>query len=259
MSADEPRLPPELEQEVFATAALLDQDSIPTLLLVAHRVRVWIEPYLYRSLDLSILTARQALLDLSSAKPPSFLASAVRHVIFKIEEDSERHKRALRLCTGITHLAVSAASDNTNYGLLAVLNLMHIERFAGSIVDLFGQPPEHPMDGRHPAFRFLTHLEIFDNLGSDAVDAFVIALPSLTHLATESTEGAQRILEGCQNLRILVSLRRTPQVDDPRIVVCDYLDWAEAAAPAPQQTFWDVAEEFLERKRRGEVQGYWAY
>ncbi|KAJ7061741.1 hypothetical protein C8F01DRAFT_145399 [Mycena amicta] len=260
MTAVEPRLPPELEHEVFATAALLDQDSIPTLLLVAHRVRVWIEPYLYRSFDLSVVTGRQALLDVSSAKPASFLASAVRHVIFKIDGDSELHKSALRICTGVTHLAVSSATDNRNSGLLAILSLMHIERFAGSIVDLFDQPPEHRMDGRHPAFRFLTHLEIFDNLGSDAVDAFVIALPSLTHLATESLhsgEQVQRLLKGCSNLLVMVLLLDgVPPVDDPRIVLCTYVDWAEAAAPAPQRTYWDIAEEFLEQKRRGEVQGY---
>ncbi|KAJ7061752.1 hypothetical protein C8F01DRAFT_1138292 [Mycena amicta] len=256
----EPRLPPELEHEVFATAALLDKKSIPKLLLVAHRVHVWIEPYLYRSFDLSVLAQRQAFLDLSSAKPASFLASAVRHVIFKIEGDSEPHKSALRLCTGITHLAVSAATENVTFGLLPILSLMRIERFAGSIANLFtrNQPPVYPMDGQHPAFRFLTHLDLFDDLVFDEVDEFIISLPSLTHLAVESTESAQRVLEGCPNLRIVVSFRGPPYSHDPRIVECRYNDWAEAAARPPQRTFWDVAEEILEIKRRAQVQGHQA-
>ncbi|KAJ7061743.1 hypothetical protein C8F01DRAFT_1252521 [Mycena amicta] len=274
MTAEEPRLPPELEHEIFATAALLHKKSIPKLLLVAHRVHVWyavphcfvmpialtmlrIEPYLYRSLDLSVLAQNQALLDVSSAKPASFLASAVRHVIFKIDEDFEAHTSALRLCTGITHFAVSGAND-TNDGLLAILSLMRIERFAGSIVNLFDQPPERPIDGRHPAFRLLTHLEFFDH---DDLEMFIVSLPSLTHLATESVlsgEQVRRLFKGCSNLRVmvlLVLLGGVPPVDDPRIVMCHYTEWSEAAAPAPQRTFWDVAEAFLEKKRRGEVQG----
>ncbi|KAJ7061748.1 hypothetical protein C8F01DRAFT_1369218 [Mycena amicta] len=263
MSAEEPRLPPELEHEIFAIAAFLDRSSIPDLLLVARRVHIWIEPFLYRSLTLSVPGQLRALLHISSAKPPSFLASAVRHVVFDIVEDSnsqpEAYTSALRLCTGVTHIAVSASRDNLLSDVLAIMSLMHIERFAGKIENLFNRP-QH-LEPRHPAFRFLTHLEVFDNLNSDEIEAFIVSLPSLTHLATESvlpSERARRLLEGCPNLRVIVSLlgRGAPPVDDPRIVLCDYTEWAEAAAPAPQRTYWDVAEEFLEKKRRGEVQGY---
>ncbi|KAJ7061745.1 hypothetical protein C8F01DRAFT_1083137 [Mycena amicta] len=274
MSAEGPRLPPELEHEIFAIAAILDQCCIPDLLLVARRVHV--------CLNLSVPGQLRALLHVSSAKPPSFLASAVRHVIFDIGEDSnsqpEAYTSALRLCTGVTHIAVSAARDNLISDVLAIMSLMHIERFAGSIArlfnrpqqrqraigasifDLFDDPPMQPMDPQYPAFRFLTHLEVFDNLNSDEMEAFIVSLPSLTHVATGSvlpSERARRLLKGCSNLRVMVFLRGyVPLVDDPRIVVCNYTDWAEAAALAPKRTYWDVVEEFLEKKSRGEVRGY---
>ena len=73
----------------------------------------------------------------------------------------------------------------------------------------------------------------------------------------------REILEGCKRLRVFVCLGLTPELDaqedtrafDSRVVACGYNTWGEAAAPAGQRTFWDVAEEFLERKRKGEVKG----
>ena len=41
MSLTEPRLPVELERKVFELAAHSRPKSIPTLLLVAHRVKIW--------------------------------------------------------------------------------------------------------------------------------------------------------------------------------------------------------------------------
>ncbi|KAK7033744.1 hypothetical protein R3P38DRAFT_2914725 [Favolaschia claudopus] len=48
----EPVLPPELEREIFETAAHLDRSDIPTLLLVYRRVHEWIEHLLYRSITI---------------------------------------------------------------------------------------------------------------------------------------------------------------------------------------------------------------
>ncbi|KAJ6543046.1 hypothetical protein B0H19DRAFT_1172653 [Mycena capillaripes] len=43
----EPRLPPELEVLIFETAALSHPAAIPKLMLIAHRVKHWVEPLLY--------------------------------------------------------------------------------------------------------------------------------------------------------------------------------------------------------------------
>ncbi|KAJ7887124.1 hypothetical protein B0H14DRAFT_2696630 [Mycena olivaceomarginata] len=43
-----PKLPPELECTIFEIAALARPKMIPSLILVAHRVKHWVEPLLYR-------------------------------------------------------------------------------------------------------------------------------------------------------------------------------------------------------------------
>ncbi|KAJ7095067.1 hypothetical protein C8R44DRAFT_813875 [Mycena epipterygia] len=44
-----PRLPPELERLVFESAALSHATDIPNLILVAWRIKNWVEPLLYRA------------------------------------------------------------------------------------------------------------------------------------------------------------------------------------------------------------------
>jgi hypothetical protein len=39
-----PTLPTELERAIFELAAFFDPDSLPVLLLVAHRVKIWYCP-----------------------------------------------------------------------------------------------------------------------------------------------------------------------------------------------------------------------
>ncbi|KAJ7785183.1 hypothetical protein DFH07DRAFT_763788 [Mycena maculata] len=43
-----PRLPPELEREIFELAIFLHLDTMPALLLVARRVYTWLKPLLYQ-------------------------------------------------------------------------------------------------------------------------------------------------------------------------------------------------------------------
>ncbi|KAJ7847805.1 hypothetical protein B0H14DRAFT_3453508 [Mycena olivaceomarginata] len=47
MSLAKRELPVELERKIFEIAAQSNSMFIPTLLLVAHRVKTWLEPMLY--------------------------------------------------------------------------------------------------------------------------------------------------------------------------------------------------------------------
>ncbi|KAJ7887662.1 hypothetical protein B0H14DRAFT_3430691 [Mycena olivaceomarginata] len=58
-----PMLPAELEREVFEICSLSRPVSIPTLMLIAKRVKEWIEPLLYR------------------VKPPKFFHDTARHLL----------------------------------------------------------------------------------------------------------------------------------------------------------------------------------
>ncbi|TFK58527.1 hypothetical protein BDN72DRAFT_906654 [Pluteus cervinus] len=60
-----PRLPVELERAIFEDAAQGSRDSIPTLMLLANRVKEWLEPLLY-----SIVVIHQSSRGLKGYSPP---------------------------------------------------------------------------------------------------------------------------------------------------------------------------------------------
>ncbi|KAJ6582371.1 hypothetical protein B0H19DRAFT_1118189 [Mycena capillaripes] len=57
----EPALPLDLEREIFELAARQYPSSIPTFLLICHRVHAWLEPSLYRVLNLNHSPLVQAI------------------------------------------------------------------------------------------------------------------------------------------------------------------------------------------------------
>ncbi|KAJ6546090.1 hypothetical protein DFH09DRAFT_1367520 [Mycena vulgaris] len=76
-----PRLPMELERYIFELVAHFHPEMTPSLLRVAHRVHLWIEPLLYTVLALTTPARTEALLEAVAAKPAPFLDAAVRRVL----------------------------------------------------------------------------------------------------------------------------------------------------------------------------------
>ncbi|KAF7369274.1 P-type phospholipid transporter [Mycena venus] len=69
-------LPTELEQEIFTMAATIHEETMPTLLRVARRVFVWVEPLLYRTLMFDGTTGETAFsiaVQSIQAKSPAFV------------------------------------------------------------------------------------------------------------------------------------------------------------------------------------------
>ncbi|KAJ7052053.1 hypothetical protein C8F01DRAFT_998886 [Mycena amicta] len=282
MSAyDEPRLPLELEREIFETTALIDPSTIPPLLRVARRVLIWVEPLLYRTLNVGEDSPRVQQFHAASSKPPAFLAQAVRCVVLHTGYDDDTVSRTLSLCTGCTRLAVDG--NRSARELLPILSTLPIQRLAGflcSTLDLMNVPEDI---AAHPLLRCLTHLDLFDSIRSHEVLPIVDALPSLpflTHLAISQSgpldpvrELLGQILKDCRQLRILVipnydrlneedfdahkaMMGEVPEsLRDPRLVLCSYELWFEGVLNGPN--FWKAAEDLIARKRRREVDGTW--
>ncbi|KAJ7053557.1 hypothetical protein C8F01DRAFT_1329875 [Mycena amicta] len=295
-SDDEPRLPRELERKIFYTTALLNPYMIPTLLRVARRVLIWVEPLLYRTLKIEINSTAQC--NAASTKPPEFLARAVRCVVLYAAHDHDAAAGILSLCTGVTGLALGR--DLSAYQLLPVLSAMPIQRIAGFLSEITHVTEDSRPEeiAAHPLLHRLTHIDLFDSL--DAHNAFAImrilpslpclthlaithdyqvvshidaisSLPSLTHLGmnhpsvplTTIRDWLERILKTCRSLRILALLtfshldvalasRDVPEsVRDPRLVLSSYESWFEGVVDGPN--YWTVVEDFVARKRRGEV------
>ncbi|KAJ7762894.1 hypothetical protein B0H16DRAFT_1528085 [Mycena metata] len=90
METGDPAFPPELERLVFEMAAHARPPTIPTFMRVARRVKIWVEPLLYRTLHLcAILEDVPAdypvfrggrVFDMIRSTPAKFPGETVRHL-----------------------------------------------------------------------------------------------------------------------------------------------------------------------------------
>ncbi|KAJ6458039.1 hypothetical protein C8R47DRAFT_167078 [Mycena vitilis] len=268
-SNPEPCFPPELERDIFETAAVLDAAIIPLLLRICRRVQAWVEPLLYRVLttdyrDLPILRAAET-------KSASFLHTAVRHLFLEQPvEMSESRTTLLKNCTGVTNLYFDGALE---IQFLDILGDMRLRKLSLSA-------PREVSEKRqllyHPTLRFLTHLDLVEDAHPTWEDWRALAtLPELTHLSLSQefpSDVLQHVLDECPQLAVAViafwagwswerddaivfaeSLATT--VTDSRMVVLvvhSYdRDWQVGARGGDD--FWIRAEAFIDRKRRGQI------
>ncbi|KAJ7096948.1 hypothetical protein C8R44DRAFT_812439 [Mycena epipterygia] len=268
-----PEFPLELEREVFEIMALLYPGTIPTLLHVARRVLVWIEPCLYSVVSLNnsprSSDMAHALLRATTTKPPSFFHNVVRHLLleWRTPWSSEETISVLKLCTGIVNLAISPFYTYPT-GILAQLAQMQLQRLAVGFRALFG--PKKAIDMRHPLFSSITHLDIFDTLDGDTdMCAQVPAIPALTHLCVHGRvpwETITMLLAACPRLELLVNRwlsttnahaqAKNVPFHDMRFVIQLYKNyWSEweANARGLGPNFWSLADDFVARKRSGDI------
>ncbi|KAJ6496267.1 hypothetical protein C8R45DRAFT_1132315 [Mycena sanguinolenta] len=232
----QPLLPPELEKEIFEVLALSSLTLIPKLVLVSKRVRIWLEPLLYKHLsvcDPHFRHTRSELLRISSdeyleilnSKPASFLRDHVHHLAMANLPDATV-ERALSSCTEIRSNAAS--------------------------------------------FSRLTHLEIFGPQTQSATcwPGDLSRLPALTHLLIhwspeEFSEPPLRdILAECRALEVLIrSLMHEKHAerygyfaDDVRAVTWlskMFLDeWEKSMLGG--EDHWFLADAFVHRRQTGQ-------
>ncbi|KAJ7221461.1 hypothetical protein GGX14DRAFT_388629 [Mycena pura] len=274
-----PVFPVELEREIFETAALLNPN--PTLLLVARRVLIWIEPLLYRVIETTKDETATALRLAMATKPASFFENNVRHILLFHTSawKKEDFYALLRLCPRIESLAYIPFGDCSPIVLLPIfMNMSHLQRWSGSLRYVFGK--REAIDLRASFFRTVTHLDIFDMLDDGSTDnmricADLATLPALTNLClSEYAEPTivRRLLEECPVLRVLVNLWfeawsrdqvqavvRNPGTVDPRYVVIlfpAYANWEDDWQRGVRGgvDLWVAAESFVAQKRRGEIE-----
>ncbi|KAJ7059530.1 hypothetical protein C8F01DRAFT_1144912 [Mycena amicta] len=184
-----------------------------------------------------------------------------------------RFYAALRLCTGISSLAVvvtGVSEAKVHQDTFSMLEFVHLRRLSSSLHVLMPEPIL--MDAFQPRFRFLTHLESFDRfvgLGRTHILTFLVNLPSLTHLAFSSlvvdADSMASLLSptGCAHLQVLVLLLMSgddPELyriwttelpaNDPRVVISVFNSWDECIL-RKGRTYWCEAEKFVEKKKQG--------
>ncbi|KAF7303989.1 hypothetical protein MIND_00629900 [Mycena indigotica] len=277
-----PRLPLELEREIFELAALANRRDIPALLRVAHHVCDWIEPLLYTSIEINKPSA-VVLHNLQHTRPPPCIA-AVRQIIVYEPDAILDLASFLSCCVRVTHVAITPVGSGYGQGLpLLLQKLPRLQRLVLSFTHAFPDESE-----AYPHLPHVTHLELLDELAptqTTRLAAFVGGFPALTHLALNhhSPAAEDALLTAllnrrtCPQLRVLCCISpgetevralamllelkypsppSTSPLRDRRLVLVDYGWWFEGAMlpAAGRKTYWDKADVFVERKARGDVE-----
>ncbi|KAJ7443153.1 hypothetical protein FB451DRAFT_95501, partial [Mycena latifolia] len=265
-----PAFPPELEREIFEITALVHPGTIPTLLRVARRVHIWIEPFQYRTVSVGgtspFSDMGHAILRATRSKPASFFHNAVRHLFLDTSASwtLDEAVEVLKVCTGLEEFA--SYGNFLDPTLLPILGELPLRRLSTDLYRLFDG--YESIDLTHPVFTSLTHLEILDPLYDDDTQmiAYLSALPALTHLRLSDNvpwKHVATLLADCPRLLVLISVfpimkapwavqrARTSPIHDPRFVITIYRirpsSW-EIYQRSPST--WSLAEDFVTLRRR---------
>nr|GAT52387.1 predicted protein [Mycena chlorophos] len=230
-----PRLPEDLEREIFlyaaqATSGLDDRDSaqvevdveaVKRLVLVAKRTRDWLQPLLFRSLILLEHTSQTRLPALSfllSSKSADFWAHGPRSIVLNVAfgpDDAAVVLPLLKACTRLERLTIASPDPERRRLLLCLTKMTELKRLTAELGMLF----DHTIgsiDLSMPGFPgcALTHLSLLDELYgiSPAQETHLAsqlyALPELRYLALYGTVPASfllAVLPSCPRLRLLVN------------------------------------------------------
>ncbi|KAJ7028843.1 hypothetical protein C8F04DRAFT_50204 [Mycena alexandri] len=275
MSLDFPVLPPELEREIFEEVATQWPETIPSLLLVSHRVYEWIEKIKYRTVTstgelstCSLATLRRAIQ--SNSKAPSFFHTHVRHLFVRRlfrgkETENMMLPEILRVCTGIQSLAfIRCGIPSSLLPTLATLRPRQLWMRIDSLV--------FETDLCRPMLTCVTHLALWDRVTSIHSDiaawlSLLAMFPSLTHLMIIAAKPslAPHILASSKKFKVLVTYsdisgKELDNADD-RYVNIGVHKFAEQWLMGTRggNNFWARAEAFIAKKRRGEIQPVWRY
>ncbi|KAJ7059466.1 hypothetical protein C8F01DRAFT_1295349 [Mycena amicta] len=268
MDGGGPRLPAELEREIFELVARAYPGKRSTLLLVARRIQIWIEPLLYETLVVSSQKQSEHILALANSRPQNFFASIVRRLV--LTTDTHAPDRILGLCSGATHVAmeVGVSGDSRLYGVFCCMrNIQHLTLAAAEL-------PNYALEDSSilPAFASITHLTLLDYFQFPGhLLPFVAGLAALTHLAffhPPLCETTQRFLEICTNVRVLVLLADSKEeclrrmtgntfiTKTSRFAICCCRNWPDGVTMVDHEAgnYWDAAERFLREKNHESTQ-----
>ncbi|KAJ7213269.1 hypothetical protein C8J57DRAFT_1483391 [Mycena rebaudengoi] len=285
--SEAPRLPLDIERVILELAALLRPTTIPKLMLVAWRAKIWLEPLLYRVVmvwprgdDKTYnvpAIAPQILHRVIANKSPEFFRNAVDHLlIYNCIDWSEGEVDAiLTACNRVTNLFIYTPSARP---LHALATLRCLQRLTIASVDLSALCAS----GTALALENVTHIELLDtddlfmihspeDPDLSGLTSCLVLIPCLTHIAFNSPlpinnpftialfSKARIQCIACLFLDGLVENQvepLRPLAQDNRFVCIDQgLRWREDWVRGTQgvRDYWSLAESFIAAKRAGNV------
>ncbi|KAJ7651339.1 hypothetical protein FB45DRAFT_890313 [Roridomyces roridus] len=262
-----PRLPRELERAIFELVALSHPVFIPSLMLLASRVKQWIDPFLYRTLVIGMDNSRLKQADRQRtytlkqwgriAELQASLLEFTRNLMMDVAPGNNRTtlNALLLACPNVQNLYMPWASYSPPpTETIDVLELRHLYCDVDDLVKT------NPFS--RPFFQNISHLELFSP-PADKDWPGLIRLPRLTHLAfnNELLTLFQRLLNECASLRVLVVLD-TPRpssdyselANDTRFVMMEVEDFIDdwQCGVLDGNDYWARAEDFIAKRIGGE-------
>ncbi|KAJ7627365.1 hypothetical protein FB45DRAFT_1004830 [Roridomyces roridus] len=266
----DPRLPLDLERTIFEMSALSQPCRIPNLMLVAQRVKTWVEPLMYRVVFLDGDPDVRAVDDLPrfgyrvfsrvlATKTPDFLRKSVKHLFLTNDRASEGAPpdEILRTCSQVVDLY-----DFRGISIVALDSLRYLRRIALDASVTFSTPS--PSNFSHQVFRTVTHLELIE-VAEQRNLAGIPHIPHLTHFAFNCAElcayFSSSVLPACPRLKCIVLLDRAemselePLLEDTRFVPMDQSNWTSdwQRGASGGFSYWDVADGFVRARQTGRV------
>ncbi|KAJ7651317.1 hypothetical protein FB45DRAFT_1051070 [Roridomyces roridus] len=262
----DPRIPLDLERAIFELVALSHPVHIPNLLLVASRIKTWLQPLLYRTVVVNCDPPRVD--GLRSYRPELFFQIAELHRPFLdsvrnlmlADANDEEMARILSACSHVQNLYIGWPLDRSpsdaSLGALNALPLRHL--YCDTRYVLYQDGPFS-----QPSLANISHLELFDEVPEVEHWSKLVELPRLTHLCTGDYDAhfSAFALEKCEFLHVLVvTMSPRPSWDysdvakDSRFVMMKMLsglveDWQRGALHGDD--YWARAEDFIAKRRAG--------
>ncbi|KAJ7158423.1 hypothetical protein C8R46DRAFT_392019 [Mycena filopes] len=264
------KLPNELERVIFLDAAASRPASIPALILVAWRVKHWVEPLLYHIVCLNRTSSPiegyprftiDAMLRAIERKPASFFHDNVQHLCINSGSFTQQ-ATILAACTGVTNLCIP------NYGAedhLDALDAMAPRRLMFS--------HDLSVSFAHSMFRNITHLSVEDVASTRNWAPDLHLIPNLTHFSFYLDNISRELgppIAACPRLQCIVmhcytnlEMMHVEEIEqawlsnDIRFVMIrwdrhDFFgDWQRGASTG--QDFWVLAEASIAAKRASEL------
>ncbi|KAJ6505230.1 hypothetical protein C8R45DRAFT_1181337 [Mycena sanguinolenta] len=246
----DPRLPPELERGIFEIAALARPIWIPALILVARRVKFWVEPLLYHVV---------------------LLKNGIRHNLHNLDLPSSLRTRWSKDPTTSSMLGTSSLTAGVTNLYAQFLCTPNLLPSISGFTDLkYLTIDVHTLCGTTvplPLFLRVTHLELLDFTAEgesvDRVFQNLSFIPCLTHIAFNihlDTLASQAALCAIAQLRCIVilstsnSFEGSPLLADSRFVCIEedvpyYSDWLQGVVFG--ENYWLLADAFLAARKAG--------
>ncbi|KAJ7892197.1 hypothetical protein B0H13DRAFT_866618 [Mycena leptocephala] len=230
----DPKFPPELEQKILELTSALHPRSMPKLLLVAQRVKTWIQPLLYRVLSIAArdpgleptgdnavfilrhpFTDIERLLAFVSKPESSSLRENVCHVRFPSSCFPRHITQLLSACPAAVDVVLPM--HTLPGSILTLLQPLPLQRLVVYWRMLFPIEAQRQMLSSCAKFTHLTHLEIRDWREHDETLTGwqgLALIPRLTHLCFHELDSMISVimlcLQHCKFLEVLVMACSTP-------------------------------------------------